>query len=282
MSARIHRFPSAAFADAFMSPDLLPGCLHGSVSCRFPVRDSSECGHSETVVTNTLLLVHVQYVHIAQSADTILHLLHKRQVKLASICSQFTLHCLQNPAEVYLFKKLFMQFQLILWEFNCKSNKNIKSYHMRYENIVSNLLTFLKKYPVISPNQETAQPPPSRTLQGKPARPRPGVQSGRAAGGRSDGLRVCPQTLPATHETPGTGEICKNKSLFLGRVRAGGRFRAPVGLQGTWQGFLRGRSRLEGSTGCVTVRPAARSRDTAHGCTRALARDTDPAHSLRP
>lgn len=39
-----------------------------------------------------------------------------------------------------------MQFQIILWEFNCKSNKNIKSYYMLYENIVSNLLMFLKKY----------------------------------------------------------------------------------------------------------------------------------------
>ena len=38
-----------------------------------------------------------------------------------------------------------MQFQIILWEFNCKSNKNIKSYHMLYENIVSDSM-FLKKY----------------------------------------------------------------------------------------------------------------------------------------
>lgn len=38
-----------------------------------------------------------------------------------------------------------MQFQIIFWEFNCKSNKNIKSYYMLYENIVSNLLMFLRK-----------------------------------------------------------------------------------------------------------------------------------------
>lgn len=68
------------------------------------------------VVRNTLLLVVFTACTYAQYADTILHLLHKQQVELASICSQFTLHCLQNTAEVYLFKKIFMQFQLILWE----------------------------------------------------------------------------------------------------------------------------------------------------------------------
>lgn len=36
-----------------------------------------------------------------------------------------------------------MHFQII-WEFNCKSNKNMKSYHVLYENIVSDL--FINKY----------------------------------------------------------------------------------------------------------------------------------------
>lgn len=48
-----------------------------------------------------------------------------------------------------------MQFQIMLWEFNCKSNKNIKSYHMLYENIVSDSIYVSKEILFeISPNQE--------------------------------------------------------------------------------------------------------------------------------
>lgn len=42
-------------------------------------------------------------------------------------------------AEVIFFKKIVHAVPNNTWEFNCKSNKNIKSYHMLYENIVSNL-----------------------------------------------------------------------------------------------------------------------------------------------
>lgn len=93
-------------------------------------------------------MFYLQYLHIPQCLDTILHLLYKVQLKLAWMCSQIYTPLSPKAAEVnpFFFLKFFMQFQIILWEFNCKSNKNIKSYYMLYENIVSNLLMFLKKY----------------------------------------------------------------------------------------------------------------------------------------
>lgn len=43
----------------------------------------------------------------------------------------------------------------MLWEFNCKSNKNIKSYHMLYENIDADSIYVSKEILFeISPNQE--------------------------------------------------------------------------------------------------------------------------------
>lgn len=135
------------------------GSLRGSVNEEFPPASLLEAkSHSEDlVITNTWFIKCFIYsIYILHNLWVLSYIYDtKGQMKLAWICSQtYTPLSPKHDKFLCVFFFFFMQFQIILWEFNCKSNKNIKSYHMLYENIVSDSIYVSEENSQIPPRQE--------------------------------------------------------------------------------------------------------------------------------
>lgn len=141
-------FPFHVFMP-FIFHDILAvlGSLHGSINQEFPPASLLEVrSHFEDlVITNTWFIKCFIYsIYILHNIWILSYIYDtKGQMKLAWICSQTYTPLSPNHDKFFFFS--FMQFQIILWEFNCKSNKNIKSYHMLYENIVSDSIYVSKE-----------------------------------------------------------------------------------------------------------------------------------------
>lgn len=121
---------------------------------------------------------------------------------------------------------------------------------MPYENIVSNLHMFLRKYSVISLDQERERPPPSIVSPGQHGASL--FLKQRVAGLPSGALTdTCLQTVSTT-EIQGVRKSAKINLLFTGGVHEGSRSVFPVGFQGTSQG-LRQSHLLKANTGPVTL-----------------------------
>lgn len=119
-----------------------------------------------------------------------------------------------------------MHFQII-WEFNCKSNKNMKSYHVLYENIVSDL--FINKYSLwfhLIRREVLSWPSAhvtwsftewwvARSLSATPV------------------YWVCLQIVSATYKTQELRESLQKYISCSRDVYEGSGFCFPVGLQGT-------------------------------------------------